>query len=413
MDRSEQTTGYETPQYRGVETTTTSWEAPQALRQTTFFDQAKARFSETGELQLLSKQDRLRDNAGKILPCAYLIETDNTHLAAQIATELNMGIVMVGALSSATNNFPAPNPQHAFKGILAIKPKGLHSDKELQSTPAADSTPDKANQVVIDRDKMTITVGAGLTFGQVNKIIAAELGPEYFLPIDLTTVDQALAGAVFATGAMGPSRIRIHEITARVNISDGQNITSITGPEIEAREGLIGLDGAITEIELRIMERPKHRFGFSVPLQDTKDKAWTEQASKLLAGLKAATTLKLDQSHLSSDWEKGFIDGVEIITAEDLELIAQTSNSPEMRNEASRLTRELKAANSDYMLYITGNATESLTTLGDDESPNNPLNILMQLMDEETIGEATSYQGSTQLETMRQLREAIPDLARG
>lgn len=377
-----------------------------------FFDQARARLMEAGNLQLLSPSDQLRDNAGKILPCNYMIETADVHLAAQIAKELNMGIVMIGALTSATNNFPAPNPNHGFRGILAIKPRGITSEDELHSTPSEEYIPNKSNQLSINRDKMTVTVGAGLSFGQVNKILASELGPEYFVPVDLTTVDQAFAGAVFATGAMGPSRIRIHEITERVNITNGTEVKSLTDDDVEKHEGLIGLDGGITEMELRILKKPAHRFGLSIALKNTLETAWTEKAAALLTALRAATNLHLGQSTLSSDWNKGFIDGLEIITKEDLELIIQTSASPEMRNEAARLTKELAAANSNYMIYLTANATENISKLSTDNSPNNPLNILMGLINEDIIGEPTAYEGHHHLETMRQLRETIPDLAR-
>ncbi len=403
------------------------------LQTATFFEQAQARFLTLGNLQHLTDKDRLRDNAGKILPCNFLIETEDVHEAAKIAMELQMGIVMIGALSSATNNFTPPMGEaHDLRAILAIKPKGIINDAELKSTPQKDRIPNKSNQVSIDREKLTVTVGAGMTFAQVNKILKAELGPEYYAPVDLTTIDTALAGAVFATGAMGPSRIRINEITDSVNITDGTKIETVTAvpaggesDEILNREGLIGLDGGVTEITLKIIKRPRYRFGISFALKDANGENWHQKAAELLGELYQFNNLRIECNEIKSDWKDGFIDGIEIITAENLRLLVELSTSKETRQQAKRLLQKMAEANSDYTIYLTGNTKIDTATFFEGESHNNdngdddnssptetPATKLIALFEADKTGAPTPYSQSDILEAMRRLREAIPDIAR-
>lgn len=392
-----------------------------AAKTTTFFHRARSLFTEVGDLKYLSGEDALRDNSGKCLPCNFSIEVTDVHQACQIARKLNMGIVMIGALTSATNNFGPNNTDYkGLRGIIAIKPIGIINEDNLKSTPEETQTPNASNQIRISqnalgKDKHTITVGAGLTFAQVNEVIAHELGSNFFVPVDLTTVNQALAGAVFSTGAMGPSRIRMHEIVHRVNITDGQTVKALHGDEVEKHEGLIGLTGAVTEIELRIYERPKHRFGITIPLQNVPEVAngksnYVSKASKVLSKLTPYQQLDFSDLKMKSEWQDGYVDGIEIITIEDLRLIEKHCLTPEIRKEAKRLIGELEEANSSYMLYVTGNADKTISEQADEN--NNLVATLFELMDEETIGVPTPLEETSKLETMRKLRESIPDLAR-
>ncbi len=389
------------------------------LRPETLYHKLQVRFAGIGRVDYLSNEDQLRDNAGQKLPCNFKIEVTDVHEACKIAKELNLGIIMIGALTSATNNFGPSNINYkGLDGIIAIKPVGIINDRDLKSTPEAERTPNLSNQVTIHRNKLgdgqhTITVGAGLTFAQVNEIIANELGGNFYVPVDLTTVNQALAGAVFATGAMGPSRIRISEIAVRVNMTNGTEINTYTDQNIEEHEGLIGLDGGVTEIELKIFERPPKRFGVAVPLKNTPanstdpQKSYGPKAAKVLAHLYKYQNLHLEGGKIKSDWQDGYIDGVEIITVEDLELIIEKSANNKDKSNATRLLDEMKNANSSYLLYVTGSAEDDLENLFD--QPGSFPDTLMELYDQETIGD---FIAMPNLNEMKALREAIPDTAR-
>lgn len=378
------------------------------------FEQIKNALSKLGHLQVI--MDPLLDDAGAKLPCEYYIETDDVHAAAMIAQEYDLGIIVVGALTSATNNFGKTTHP---KGVIAIRPKRIFNDNELKSTNPEDAINNKSNQLVINRNKLgngihTATVGSGLTFGQANEIIQKELGSEYWIPVDLTTVNSALAGAVFATGAQGPSRIKLSEIAVEAKMTDGNHIRNLAGPDLADHEGLIGLTGAITEIEVQVFKRPKNLFGVPLILKDTNDIAWNEQSARVLANLHEYTKLNLKKGVISSAKSADYIDGLEILTREDLELMLEDSTDPEVKREAKKLLASMNDNNSDYMLYVTGNATKNIDELTDEvlDGQENIQSHFLQLFEEGVVDIPGTYEGSSNLKIMKNLREAAPDLAR-
>ena len=378
------------------------------------FEQIKNALSRLGNLQVI--MDPLLDDAGAKLPCEYYIETDDVHAAAMIAQQYDLGIIVVGALTSATNNFGKTTHPN---GVIAIRPKRIFNDNELKSTDPKEAINNKSNQLVINRDKLgddihTATVGSGLTFGQANEIIQQELGPEYWIPVDLTTVNSALAGAVFATGAQGPSRIKLSEIAVKAKMTDGNRIKNLAGPDLADHEGLIGLTGAITEIEVKVFKRPKNLFGIPLVLKDTKEIPWNEQSAKVLANLHEYTKLNLKKGVISSAKSTDYIDGLEILTREDLELMLEDSTDPEVKREAKKLLASMDANNSNYMLYVTGNATKNIDELTGEviEGKENIQSHLLQLFEEGVVDIPGTYEGTSNLKIMKNLREAAPDLAR-
>lgn len=380
-----------------------------------------ARFQHLGKITIIDIDKKpLKDYAGQPLPCNFQLETDDLHEAAKLAIAENLGIVVIGALTSATNNFGDKKQPENLRGVLAIKPKGLPPTQELKSTNPQNYIENKSNQLIINRDKLgkdqhTITIGAGLTYAQANEIVTKELGPEYWIAVDITSIEEALAGAVFATGGQGPSGIKLSQIATRVNMTDGKKIHTFTDPkEIEEHEGLGGNEGGFTELELKVLKRPPNRVGFRVMLKDTAGhKDYSPKAAALLTKLSPYANLKINNGILSSKAGADSIDGTEILDRSSLELAYKVRQDPLTKT----ILDEMNRANSDYCVYITGNSTEPFQELYNNDQPN----ILWQLaeLDEADFlvtplaKEITKPQDlANSLEGMRLLREAIPEIAK-
>ncbi|MBI5754268.1 FAD-binding oxidoreductase [Candidatus Peregrinibacteria bacterium] len=365
--------------------------------------QILARFSHLGKIEIINTKKPLQDYAGQPLPCNFKLETDNPHEAAKLALELNLGIVFIGALTSATNNFGEKKQPAGLRGVIAIKPKGLTT---LASTNPQEAIENKSDQVVINRDKNTVTVGAGLTYAQVNKIVAEELGAEYWVAVDLTSIEEALAGAVFATGGQGPSGIKLSEIAVRVNQTNGREIQTLTTKqELEDHEGLAGLQGGVTELELKILKRPPRRFGLRVILKGTAGhQDYSPKAAALLAKIAPFFKLKFANGTLSSEAGTDFIDGLEIMDRASIAVV----NRARKDYLSNAILHEMDNANSDYCVYLTANSTQTLEQLCDSADDN----LLLALAELEEIADITVVEGIERLEDMRLIRENIPDIAK-
>ena len=279
-------------------------------------------------LSLTRLDEPMRDNAGVRIPTDWVWRTPD--LAGAIGAALAQGgsVVMIGAQTSATNNFGRmlrQRPELASpEPVIGIQAQTLNTapNEPLPQSQEHDfSRPLPSNQLQLLRDREgdgrhTVRLGAGITFSQVNDLVRQELGDDprwdYCVPIDLTTTDIAHAGAVYATGAQGPSRLRVAEVAKSATLYTGAQLQHLTTPsELAGHQGLWGMTGALIELELRVFRRPKHRFGFFVPLTRSADGSWIEQVAAVLALLRDATTLHLRDGELCSDWPSGLIDGAD------------------------------------------------------------------------------------------------------
>ncbi|MSQ84520.1 MAG: FAD-binding oxidoreductase [Myxococcales bacterium] len=397
-------------------------------------------------------EEVLRDNAGKVISAQQAWRTDDIDAVATQAIANGDAVLMVGAQTSATSNFDLdyrrpPTPRHG-KTVVVIQPRTLAVDSTgavlaTQSqqtvglaTLAGDSAlPLRSDQLRIHlhregADRHTITLGAGITFAQVNRALRELLGADehadWCVPIDLTTVDIAQAGAVYATGAQGPSRFRISDVAKAVTLSDGRQLLRLsTQPDIAAHEGLWGMTGAVVQLELRVYRRPKHRFGFFIPLTRSSSGNWIDQVAAVLALLRQATDLRLDDGQMVSGWSNGLLDGAEVVARETLELVA-TTKLPTGTNRAVALKilalmheRERSGklrSRSDFGIYLTGNSRFSeLDAFLDD--PTSPLAKLLEYAEHSeaflhTEGMTTVIDDERGLEEMRLLREAFADISR-
>ena len=389
-------------------------------------------FEESGLGQLKALSQPLRDNGGKELPCKWLLETDDIHAAAALALKLDMGIVVMGALTSATKNFGPEEvnykAEHNLNGVIGIRPKRFEDGNETVEDAAertdADSDSEllRTDQIHVRKNSLgegrhTVVIGAGATFEDVNRIIRRTLGRNYYVPIDLTTKATAFSGAVYATSAQGPSRFRVSDLAQKVTMTNGAKVNELTGDGIKKHEGMVGVTGGVLQMELEVLEVPEHRFGVGVALQDAKESNWEEKAAPFVSALMPLANVKAEKGKLISAWKEGLVDGLEIFTRKDLEFILGQAVSDEVQTEARKLLTKLDAANSDMMILMTGRSEKPLVDT-DFEDANNPLVVIENLSerngDRAAIvgGDMASYLDAGSMGTVTQLREDIPLTAR-
>jgi FAD/FMN-containing dehydrogenase len=392
-------------------------------------------------LSLTRLDEPMRDNAGVRIPTDWVWRTPD--LAGAIGAALAQGgsVVMIGAQTSATNNFGRmlrQRPELASpEPVIGIQAQTLNTapNEPLPQSQEHDfSRPLPSNQLQLLRDREgegrhTVRLGAGITFSQVNDLVRQELGDDprwdYCVPIDLTTTDIAHAGAVYATGAQGPSRLRVAEVAKSATLCTGAQLQHLTTPsELAGHQGLWGMTGALIELELRVFRRPKHRFGFFVPLTRSADGSWIEQVAAVLALLRDATTLHLRDGELCSDWPSGLIDGAEVFARDTLELVATTTLPAGPNRIAAQKILQLMQArdrggppvpSSDFAIYLTGNA--EFADL--DEFLSDPTSPLAQLVDYSEHKERFLHAAGIKtidderaFEEMRLLRESFADISR-
>lgn len=398
------------------------------------------------------RDEPLKDNAGKNLPVDIAVRTNSIHDTVSAAVRVGSPVIMIGARTSATNNFGIDYGRLDYRdspsGVTGIQAATLAPDRDgnlaYSSTDYhdlndryrhANQIPVRSDEIRLNRhregdDHHTITIGAGITFSQVNHVLheafADDAEYDYYVPIDLTTTDVAHAGAVYATGAQGPSRFRISDIARSITITDGEERKTLTNPDdIETHQGLWGMTGGVVDMELAVFRRPKHRFGFFVPLRSGNNGGWTEQAAAVLALLKEATALDLSDGHIRSDWKDGFIDGIEVFSRDSLTLVADTAlPSGTSRGAAKRIlslmnSRERNGtvrSQSDFGVYITGNSSFKSVDefLTHDDSPL--AKLVTSAEGHEQLLYVDGMRGIVsnlhELEEMRLLRESFADIAR-
>ncbi len=389
--------------------------------------------------------ETLRDNAGRPVPATCVYRTDDIAGTVRACFARGEAVLMVGSLTSATGNFELeiwrPHPAVAGCAVVGIQPLSLAVDASgdvLPTQPALHGDPDdvlRSDRIALHlhregTDRHTIQAGAGVTLAQINRALreffAADEYFDYCVPVDLTTIDSAQVGAVYATGAQGPSRFRISDVARRVTLCNDEALTRLgDAASIAAHEGLWGMTGAVVDLELRVYRRPKHRFGFFIPLVRSATGNWIDQVAAVLALLRDATTLTLQDGALSSGWANGVIDGAEVVARETLELVANTKlPAGPNRQVAQRVLALMQAreksggyrSQSDFGVYLTGNARFSeLDGFLDDA--DSPLARLLEYAEHSerflhADGMTTVIDDMRGLEDMRLLREAFADIAR-
>ena len=163
--------------------------------------------------------------------------------AIRAAYESDTAIYPIGGGTSLGFGLPAKKPGHALS---------LAGLKKVVDYPARD---------------MTVTVEAGLTMGELNKLLATE---RQMLPLDVPQADRATIGGVIATNYSGPRRyglgtvrdycLGIHAIDGRGMPfkGGGRVVKNVAGYDFcKLLTGSLGTLGVITQVTLKLKPLPE------------------------------------------------------------------------------------------------------------------------------------------------------------
>lgn len=369
------------------------------------------------------------DHAGKRIPVEFVVQTNNVHETVKLLVSQGYKIAMLGHETCETGNWQKDGKHvESVQGLIGVQPMELkgRTKNDREKSPEICAT----DEIIIDKEKMTVRAGVGVTSAQVNQTLEEAFKDDenasYYVPLDLTTMDTAQMGGIFATGAQGPSRVRASDIAASVVISDGKNANRITDREkIKAHEGLWGFSGAICEVELHIRKRPNHKFAMFVPLVGTANGEFQRPAADLIAKLYPSMKLRVNDGNVTSEgWSEGFLDGAEVVSASALRLLSQSlyaqKDSQISQNAGSHLN-QLNECDAEYGVMVTGYSSikndEELMSLFNSDDPKDaeklaPFLTVMGLSDNENFKPTLVVGDNAKLEEVRALREAIPVFAK-
>ena len=347
----------------------------------------------------------IADDGGRRLD-AILCTTADVASAVRDAVTQGYAVMPAGGLTSAINSFDYDRARLAgrFRDVVAIRPKGALSPDMVSPDTAIETM--LSHQLAIDRERATVTAGAGLTFEQVNAALAAEVAPNARVLVDLTSVGSASAGGVLATGGMGPLRLRPAATCTGLCIADGaQGPRLLNGAEVLGHQGMQGWTGMATAVRMRYFEVPPNEFGLVLPIQSSD----IDGIADLMAHLHEWTEIRLpaEGNRLAGRRAPGtIVNGIELISRQALTQFVAQSSEP-ARSKAAILLQSCDYASADMLACLTGWSDQAV----DD--------VLALLMDEgsETIGGiiidyGVGFSSGTEMDTFRAIREGAPDLAR-
>lgn len=177
--------------------------------------------------------------------------------------------------------------REAADGGLSVLLRGGGTHMHLGAPPGpiglVVSTKGLSDVVEYDAENLTITAQAGITLGEVQRVVG-ERGQ--MLPLDPPGGDRATLGGIAATNLAGPIRMRYGSprdlvIGLRVALAEGTSIRTggktvknVAGYELtKLFVGSFGTVGAVSEVTVRLTPMPdaKAMLIMSVPVGDVKD----------------------------------------------------------------------------------------------------------------------------------------------
>lgn len=342
----------------------------------------------------------LRDDGGKLLQASLLV-TDDIVTAVTQAVEAGYAVMPAGGLTSAIGSFDyKPQAVEGFTGVVAIRPKGAVTPELVDPETRPEDL--KTYQMAIDTAVGTVVAGAGLTFNQINAVLAESVGPTARLLVDLTSVGSAYVGGVMATGGMGPLRLHPSAMTESVVLADGTGVRLLAPQDLDQVEGLQGWTGMVVSAMLRFYHVPPSEFGLVLPVQGSD----VDTVAGFLAYLEPWTRITLPEAGGAVGNGETVINGIELVSKDSLTAFIDCAPEP-ARTKAQGLLQSCEYANADMLACLTGWSEQSV----DD--------VLFALLDPETetIGGVTiefgvGFSSGAEMETFRAIREGAPDLAR-
>lgn len=350
-----------------------------------------------------TRRAELTDDGGRPLD-AFLVTTDDVAGAVAEAVAQGFAVMPAGGLTSAIASFDYR--REALDGladVVAIRPKGAVTPEVVpESTPLEQI---RSNQMSIDAQRGVVSAGAGLTYDQVNMVLAHVLGDTARVLVDLTSSGSASVGGVVATGGMGPLRSHPSSFLQAVCLADGGPPRLLAGAAILDHEGMQGWTGMFTAVRMRWFEVPPQEFGLVLPVQGSDVDGMADLLSYLHGWTKVQVPDEGNVLH-AEDGGTTIVNGIELISRSSLAQFVAHAADP-ARSKAEGLLQACDYANADMLACITG-----WSEMPVDE-------VLFSLMDEatETIGGVgieygIGFSSGSEMEIFRAIREGAPDLAR-
>ncbi len=350
-----------------------------------------------------SRRAELADDGGRPID-AILVTTEDVAAAVAEAHARGYAVIPAGGLTSAINSFDYDRTRllQRFTDVVAIRAKGALTPEVVPADTPLEGL--RAHQIALDAERGCVAVGAGLTYDQVNMVLAHVLGETARVLVDLTSSGSASIGGVVATGGMGPLRSRPSSYLQAICLADGAGTRVISGEAILDHEGMQGWTGLITAVRMRWFEVPPQEFGLVLPVQGSD----VDAVADLLSYLHPWTQVEIprDGNVLTAASGSTVVNGVELISRSSLEQFVAHAADP-ARSKAEGLLQACDYANADMLACITG-----WSEMPVDE-------VLFSLMDEatETIGGVgieygIGFSSGSEMEIFRAIREGAPDMAR-
>ena len=344
----------------------------------------------------------LTDDGGKALAAQLCVTADIAEAVAE-AVRRNWAVMPAGGLTSAIGSYDYKAEAVAgFSGVVAIRPRGAVSAEIVD--PATPLEALRTHQVCIQAEQGLVAAGAGLTFIQVNAVLAEVVGPTARVLVDLTSIGSAFVGGVVATGGMGPLRLVPSGTLDAVCVADGGAPRIVTGDAIAMVEGMQGWTGMIAAARFRFYAVPPAEFGLVLPVQGSD----VDTVAGLLAYLRPWTRISLPEpgGRITGEGGETVLNGIELVSRNSLEAFIEHAEDP-ARSKAEGLLQSCDYAGADMLACLTGWSEQSI----DD--------VLMSLLDPETetiggvgIDFGVGFSSGAEMETFRAIREGAPDLAR-
>ncbi len=349
-----------------------------------------------------STRAELTDDGGRPLD-AILVSTHDVVAAVSEAVARGFAVMPAGGLTSAINSFDYDKAACGFADVVAVRPKGALTPEIVPAETPLERV--LAHQIAIDAEHGCVAAGAGLTWEQVNMVLAHMLGETARVLVDLTSVGSASVGGVVATGGMGPLRSHPSSYLLAVCLADGAGTRVLEGHDaIAAHEGMQGWTGMITAVRMRWFEVPPQEFGLVLPVQSSD----VDAIADLLSYLHPWTQVEIPPGGnvLSAATGSTIVNGIELISRSSLAAFVAHAADP-ARSKAEGLLQACDYANADMLACLTGWSEDAV-----DE-------VLFALMDEETetiggigIEYGIGFSSGGEMEIFRAIREGAPDMAR-